>query len=195
WLVLVVAFVSPLCALGSALFSARIVHHALMIAVAAPLLAMGGVRVWPWRSTGGLLSAATLVHGAAIWLLHAPAVYEAALSSSAVYWATEFVLLASALVFWQAVLDRGAPIGGAILALLATTMHMGLLGALLTFAGDPLYAPHAETTMAFGLSAIEDQQLGGLVMWIPAALPYLIGALTLTALALRSATGPAAARR
>ena len=75
---------------------------------------------------------------------------------------------------WQAVLSLHARPGPALLALLATIVQMGMLGALLTFATRPLYAAHATTTIPFGLSPLEDQQLAGLILWVPAALPYLV---------------------
>ena len=56
---------------------------------------------------------------------------------------------------------------------------VGLLGALITFAGSPLYAPHWLTTQAWGFSPMEDQQIAGLVMWAPAAAAYLLVAVTI----------------
>jgi putative membrane protein len=170
---LAVSFVSPLCALSSALFAARVTHHVLLVAVAAPLL------VWaaPRRRLPALsLPAATLLHAALFWLWHAPGTYAAALSSDALYWVMQASLLGSATVFWAAVRRATAPTAAA--ALLVATVQMGLLGALLTFASSPLYAPHLLTTSAWGLTSLEDQQLGGLIMWAPAAGLYLLAALS-----------------
>jgi cytochrome c oxidase assembly factor CtaG len=64
-----------------------------------------------------------------------------------------------------------------LLASLVSTVQMGLLGALITLAPRPLYAPHLLTTDAWGLAPLEDQQLGGLVMWIPGGVAYVVGAL------------------
>jgi len=169
-LVLAVSFISPLCALGSALFSARTVHHVLLVAVAAPLLAWS----LPMRRVGPL-AAATLVQGAVFWGWHAPGAYAAALSNNAVYWLMQFSLLGSATWFWMGLRTASTP--GAVAALLIATVQMGLLGALITFAEAPLYAPHLLTTQAFQLSPLDDQQMAGLIMWAPAALVYLIGAL------------------
>lgn len=172
--VLLVSFVSPLCALSSALFSARVVHHVLLVAVAAPLL------VWavPRRRTlpGGPVSW-TAAHVAALWAWHAPALYEAALSDDGVYWLMQASLFGTALGFWSAVRRADAPAGAA--ALVAAMVGMGLLGAVLTFAPEAVYAPHLLTTFAWGLSPLEDQQLGGLIMWAPAAGLYLAAALVL----------------
>ena len=79
--VLAVSFVSPLCALSSALFSARTVHHVLLVAAAAPLFAAG---LSPPRR--GVLSLATLAQAGVFWAWHAPAAYGWALSSDAAYW-------------------------------------------------------------------------------------------------------------
>lgn len=168
--VLAIGFVSPLCALSSALFSARTVHHVLLVAVAAPLLAWG----LPRRRVGPL-ALATAAPAALFWAWHAPGAYATALSSDAVYWLMQASLLGSAVWFWSAVRNAGAP--AAVAALLIAMVQMGLLGALITFAGAPLYAPHLLTTQAFGLSPLEDQQMAGLIMWAPAAALYLIAAL------------------
>ncbi|SHI42464.1 cytochrome c oxidase assembly protein [Wenxinia saemankumensis] len=165
--VLFLAFVSPLCALSSALFAARTVHHVLLVAVAAPLLATR----WPARAgTGAALP--FLVSTALLWGWHVPAAYDLALSDTAVYWAMQLSLLGSATWFWRAVLSaRAAP--DAVLWSLAGLMQMGFLGALLTFAPAALYAAHALAPYQWGLTPLGDQQLGGLIMWVPAALPYL----------------------
>src|SRR3546814_5156702 len=66
-------------------------------------------------------------------------------------------------------------------ALLAMMVQRGLLGALLTFSGSALYAPHLLTTQAWGMSSLQDQQLAGLIMWVPAAGLYLGAAMFLLA--------------
>jgi putative membrane protein len=167
--VLIVLFVSPLCALASALFSARIAHHVILATVAAPLIALalprGGRGVAAW----------TLGHAAmfAVWLT--PDAYALALASHAAYWLMQASLLGSGVAFWRAV--RSVPGPAAVAALLATTVLTGLLGALLTFAGAPLYAWHGATTQAWGLTPLADQQLAGLIMWVPGAGAYLAAAL------------------
>lgn len=167
--------VSPFCALTSALFSARTVHHLALTALAAPLLSAA----LPVRSVPGGWGLWAGVHAATFWLWHAPPAYEAALSSHAVYWLMQASLLLTALALWRAV--RAAPPTGAIFALLATMVQMGLLGALLTFSATPFYAPHGLAPLAWGLSPLEDQQLAGLIMWAPGAGLYLAAALTILA--------------
>ena len=84
-----------------------------------------------------------------------------------------------ALALWRAV--RAAPVTGGVFALLATMVQMGLLGALLSFSGTALYAPHYIGPIAWGLSPIDDQNLAGLIMWVPGAGFYLVAALMLMA--------------
>lgn len=173
--VLFAAFVSPLCALSSALFSARVAHHLLLISVAAPLLALAFPVL---RATSGSrLLPLVLIHIATVWFWHAPAPYAAALSSDALYWAMEATLLGTATLVWRDLAAAGTPQLRACLAHLGIIVAMGLLGALITFAPVPFYAYHVPTTEAFGLTALEDQQLAGLLMWVPAILPNLVAAL------------------
>ncbi|WP_343520283.1 cytochrome c oxidase assembly protein [Sphingomonas sp.] len=172
---LALLFVSPFCALTSALFSARAVHHLALTAVVAPLLAAA----LPVRRVPGGPVPWTGLHAVTFWLWHAPAAYEAALSNHALYWLMQASLLLSALALWRAV--RAAPPTSGIAGLLATMVQMGLLGALLTFAGTPLYAPHALGPLAWGATPLEDQQLAGLIMWAPGAGLYLAAALALLA--------------
>lgn len=165
--VLAVAFVSPLCALSSALFSVRVVHHVLLVAVAAPLLA----QVWPARRSGHA-ALAFAVSTAVLWAWHAPAAYDLALSHVGVYWVMQLSLLASATWFWREVFAAGRSPVEALTLIVAGFAQMGLLGAILTFAPEPLYVAHAVAPLAWGLTPLADQQLAGLLMWIPAGLPY-----------------------
>ncbi len=167
--VLFVLFVSPLCALASALFSARMAHHVILAIIAAPLIALA----LPRRGRG--IAAWTLIHAAVFALWLTPGAYSLALDSDGAYWLMQASLLGSGTAFWQAVRNESAPM--AVASLLATTVLTGLLGALLTFAGTPLYAWHATTTQAWGLTPLADQQLAGLIMWVPGAGAYLAAAL------------------
>ena len=165
----VLLFISPWCALTSALFSARSAHHVALTAAVAPLLALA----WP-ASLGAKKPSVLLwlpLSAITLWLWHAPALYEAALSSTLVYWLMQGSLLGTAVGFWLAV--RRAPDTTAIAALLGYMVQMGLLGALLTFGPSAIYAPHAHTTQPWGLTPLEDQQLGGLLMWIVGGIVYL----------------------
>lgn len=169
--ILLLLFVSPFCALSSALFSARAAHHILLTAVAAPLLAIA------WPAVRGRPAAWACAHALIFWAWHAPAAYAFALASDGAYWLMELTLLVSAIGLWRSVLAATAPTGVAVL--LATMVQMGLLGALLTFASTPLYAWHWITTQPWVLSPVEDQQLAGLLMWIVGGAIYLVAALRL----------------
>jgi len=167
---MVVIFVSPLCAFASALFSARVFHHVLLIAGAAPLLAVA----FPARRLGSpSLAVLVGVHAVVLWLWHAPGPYAWGLASVPAYWLMQASLLGSAWLLWRAILAPATPPGAALLALVATIGQMGLLGALIAFATRPLYLVHLASTGAWGLTPLADQQLAGLLMWVPAILPYL----------------------
>jgi putative membrane protein len=206
WLTLFVALVSPLDALGSKLFSAHMVQHELLMIVAAPLLVMSrpfGPWLWAlpvrWRQRLGeairhpavslswrflsLPMAAWLIHALALWLWHVPVWFDAALENNTIHTLQHFSFLATALFFWWAVLDtQTSPgkSGAAMLYLFTTMIHTGALGALLTFSATPWYTAY-DATMAFGFDALEDQQLGGLIMWIPGGIAYLVAGLVLGA--------------
>jgi putative membrane protein len=173
WVLTVLLYVSPLCALSSAFFTVRVVHHIALVLVMAPLLAHG---MEPWlRRLPTPLWTCTALAAVTFWAWHAPAPYAAALSSVPVYVLMQLTLLASATGFWLAV-RRAAP-AAALAAILATTVQMGLLGALITFAARLLYAPHFASTLAWGVAPLDDQQLAGVTMWAPGSIAYLAAAM------------------
>ena len=168
-------FVSPFCALGSALFTVRIIHDTILAVALGPLImaALGLHR----RSIAGSLGVWTAIHIIIFWAWHAPSFYGAAMSSNSMFWAMQISITASAALWWAKLLQ--APASGATAALLAAMVATGALGALLTFAGTAFYAPHWLTTQAWGLSPLEDQQIAGIIMWAPASAFYLLAAVTL----------------
>lgn len=169
-------FVSPFCALSSALFSVRVTHHVLIAAVLAPLI----IYSFPEHRLRlrGSLTFWTALQTFIFWLWHAPSLYAEALSSDVLYWVMQFSLLGAAAGFWTAL--RRAQEPAAIAVLLFSTVQMGLLGALILFSPSALYEPHYLTTTPWGLSVLDDQQLAGLIMWVPSAGLYLGSALYLT---------------
>lgn len=202
-LFLLIALVSPLDRLAAELSSAHMVQHLLLVAAAAPLLVLaaplpvyiwalprswrrsigrGAQRPWvavPWR----LLTrpdAAWLLHALALWAWHMPPLYQAALSEPLLHELEHASFFATALLFWWVVF-RAA--WGVDLALLFTTLaHSGILAALMTFAPAPWYPAYADSTSAWGLTPLEDQQLAGLIMWVPASLVYVAAAIVLLGL-------------
>ena len=218
WLALVAALVSPLDAMGSQLFSAHMLQHELMMIVAAPLLVLGRpFAFWMWglpaawrrpvgtaaRSRGvqlvwTLLTLplfAWLLHAAVLWLWHAPLLFESALHSNSIHTVQHVSFLGSALLFWWAVLgDASAqPRRGMTMLYIFTTMaHTGALGALLTWSDLVWYPSYIGAGESYGMGALEDQQLGGLIMWVPGGLAYLLAGLALAATWLGRDLPPAA---
>lgn len=203
WLSLALALCSPLHWLGERLFTAHMIEHEIVMAVAAPLLAAARpvgaflwalpralralfvrcahaapVRAgWRWLTAPGM---ATVLHGAALWLWHAPALLDATVADTGVHRLQHLSFLGSALLFWWALFRRAHP-GVAAGHLLVTMMHMGLLGALIALAPRVLYPAQTAEAPRWGLTPLEDQQLAGLVMWVPAGTVYLAAALAFAA--------------
>jgi putative membrane protein len=181
WLLTALSFISPLCALGVALFSARVVQHMVLALCAAPLVALA--HVTHARSVPRLAGSPVLAGGAfavALWAWHLPTLYDATLQSSLAYWLMHVSIGGTALVFWLSILSPSselmlARIGAGFMAI----VQMGLLGALITVAPRVLYRSHVATAPTWGLDALEDQQLGGLIMWVPAGATLLIATLVL----------------
>lgn len=198
--VLVAALLSPLDALSEALFSAHMVQHLLLLLVAPPLFVLARPLVaWLWafspslrRTAGGfwhtaewprkgwrLLTLPPLVwvlHTGLLWTWHTPLLYQAALRHEYVHILEHVCFFGAALLLWWAVLD---PPGGrrdygiSILAVFLTALQGGILGALLTFSPMLWYPIYAPLTRPWGLAPLADQQLAGVVMWVPSGLVYL----------------------
>jgi putative membrane protein len=206
WFFLAAALVSPLHWLGERLFTAHMAEHELLMIVAAPLLLIGrpvGPFMWalPRAIRKRLANAlarltranawtalirpgpASALHALVIWGWHAPLLYELALSNARVHWLQHVSFLLSALLFWWSLLrNREHGYGSAVLFLLLTAMHTGLLGVLLAMARAPVYPAQTATSADWGLSPVEDQQLAGILMWVPGGLVYAIAALVMAGL-------------
>lgn len=208
WLVLVVGLVSPLDALGEELFSMHMLQHELLMLVAAPLLVLGkplavfawglplrvrqaiagSLRAGWWRTTWRWLTAplsAWSLHAIVLWAWHVPVLFQASLESDAIHNAQHASFLGSAVLFWWALLRR-RPDGTSVLYVFTTLLHTGFLGALLTFSPTVLYPIYIESAGRWGLTALADQQLGGLIMWVPAGAILLLSGLVLLAQWLRA---------
>lgn len=170
WLLWGVFLISPLCNLSVALFSARVGQHMLIEFAAAPLIACG-LSLRERRGSSGPQTAlfAALLFAAALWFWHLPGPYEWTFRNVTAYWAMHVSLLVAAVLLWQVLLDARHP-AAALLASGITTAQMTVLGAIYTFAGRTFFTVHLGTTGPWGLSSLEDQQLGGLLMWIPPGL-------------------------
>ncbi|RDL47891.1 hypothetical protein BLJAPNOD_05116 [Ensifer sp. M14] len=174
-------------------FSGHMGTHMALVAVIAPLaaLAISGTRWDPSRSwhpgTALLLS---FVEFVVVWTWHVPAIRELAESSAAIRFLELVTFLISGSLLWLACIGAGrkadAGLGGAV-ALLLTSMHMTLLGVLLTMAPRPLYGAEDVTCLGVSLTASQDQQLGGIVMLIVGAVVYLAGGVGTVAMYLSAA--------
>jgi putative membrane protein len=167
WVIAAAGFISPLCALSVALFSARVLQHMVLVLVAAPLIAMGLPRSVPSRRPWRLW-AATAAFFLALWYWHMPIPYDLTFASTDLYWTMHITLFGSAVLLWRELLDHPPQWTGQVLAAGALTLvHMGLLGAVLTLADRPLFTRHLLSSYSWGFSPLQDQQLGGSLMWVP----------------------------
>jgi putative membrane protein len=208
--VLSTATLSPLHQLGGHSFAAHMTEHELIMLAAAPLLVWSrplGVMLWAFPPSGrqGLAAiarssagtgawavlaspwVATVLQAAALWVWHLPSLFDQALRSEAWHAAQHLSFFAAALLFWSAMLGprRNAWVSAA--CLFATSMISGALGAFMALSQSPWYGPYAALGLAaFGLSPTEDQQLAGVLMWVPGGLFHATVAISLLAPHLRS---------
>ncbi len=170
WVIVALALISPLCNLSVALFSARVAQHMIILLIGAPLIAWGSGHVADSdHPLGSSVVGPVLAFAAAIWLWHLPGPYDATLRSDVVYWTMHLTLFGAAVWLWDVLLnDISGRIGVSLIATFLTALQMSILGAILTLAPHPLFAVHFDTTAAWGFMPLEDQQLGGLIMWVPA---------------------------
>ena len=204
---LLVAVAPPLAGLSDVLFAAHMGQHELLMLVAAPLLVLGRAllvavsalpssvratvvretrrpavrRIWT-RLTSPLT--VLVLQAIVLWGWHVPWAFEAALGHDALHAFQHLTFLASAALFWWALVHGRfgrVGYGAGVLVVFVTAMHSGLLGALITFAPRPLYGTHAARAAAVDVAPLEDQQLAGLIMWVPAGVLLAMGALALFA--------------
>jgi cytochrome c oxidase assembly factor CtaG len=207
-LALIAALMSPLDLLAEVLFSAHMTQHLMLMLVAPPLLILGRmdiVLLWTfpmpvrrligqgWRKATWLRSAFDLLSrpvtvwllaSSVMWFWHISGPYAWAFYNVDIHILEHLSFFLTSLAFWTLVLrpfSREKSGHGTALVLLATfAMESALLGALLAFAGHPLYAAHAAQVSRHlphclpDLSPLQDQQLAGLIMWVPASLVQLV---------------------
>ena len=203
WTVLTLSLISPLHEAGERSFTVHMIEHELIMLVATLLLASssaGGILAWglprplrlglsgSWKSPPQSLwrrltepVTATAVQGAVMWVWHAPILFDRALESFGWHVAQHAYFFISSLLFWWAMLHprgRGSGYGVSAACLFVTSLIGGALGALMSFSSSPWYADYAAMGMTgIGLDPTADQQLAGLVMWIPGGLVHGIAAL------------------
>jgi putative membrane protein len=197
-LALAVALASPLEGAASSLFAAHMAQHLLLMMVAAPLLVLGRPVVVlsqavprRWRRVVRArtrrrvrVTAHSLSHPAVVWAVgvmvlwawHLPTLYEVALSHDSLHALEHVSLVASSALVWALALGRGPrslATPAAVMVLFATALQSGALGAVLALARTPLYPIHAPAAPLWGLTPLEDQQLAGVLMWVPPGLVYV----------------------
>ncbi|MFD1959994.1 cytochrome c oxidase assembly protein [Novosphingobium panipatense] len=178
---------------GERSFGAHMFEHEVIMLAAAPLLILAeplAIMLWGlpvrYRHVFGAWSraapvrrswrflvepvTATLLQAAVLWVWHAPALFDLALAHEGWHAAQHLSFLVSALLFWTAMLSRRTNPALAALCLVVTSIVSGALGALMAFATSPWYEGYERLGLApFGMTPAEDQQLAGLLMWVPGA--------------------------
>jgi len=207
WVSLFLALTSPIHELGEQLFSAHMLQHEILILISAPLIAAarpGATCLWAFapRQRSGLGAwahsiensaairfisrplVAWLLEAACLWLWHIPSLYQATLTSDWIHAAQHLSFFFTSVLFWSALYGVGRSAmsyGTATLYVFATAVHCSALGALLTFSEVLWYPEYAHTTQTWGLTPLQDQQLGGALMWVPSGVVFLAVALVLMA--------------
>lgn len=207
WLTLTLALISPIHELGEQLFSAHMLQHEILILVSAPLISAahpGATLLWGFAPShranlGGWVHsiehstpvafltrplAAWLLEAAALWIWHVPVLYQATLMSDWIHAAQHLSFFVTAVLFWSALYGVGRSVmsyGSAIFYVFGTAVHCSALGALLTFSAILWYPAYQQTTQAWGLTPLQDQQLGGVIMWVPSGLVFVVIGLALFA--------------
>lgn len=189
------ALVSPLHGWSETLFAAHMTQHLVLMVIAGPLLVLGRptapflaglpgkiARFFARAHSAPRKHAPAILHPVALWVVstivlwawHLPTLYDAALDNEALHALEHATFVGTALLVWGAVLGEH-PIGegASVLLLFATALQSGALGALLTFAGSVLYQSHQVVAPAAGFDPLVDQQLAGVIMWIPSGIVYL----------------------
>lgn len=208
--VIFIALVSPIDTLGEQLLSVHMIQHLLLIIIAPVLLVIGTpptIFLWVFptkmRRTIGRWGrpktplnklwhflttplVAWMLHAATLWLWHLPGPYQAAVANATIHWLEHMSFFGTGLLFWYAALNhtRSHYFGGALM-IFTTAMHSSVLGALMTFANSIWYPIYKERTLLWGISPLEDQQLAGVIMWVPAGIAYLIVIIFLLGIGLR----------
>jgi putative membrane protein len=193
WVSLLVALDSPLHEIGEQLFWVHMLQHEILMLVSAPLLVLGRPLIpflWAlprrWRERAASIGrarsfrsvwdgfaspvSAWLISALGLWVWHLPWLFDKTLQNDWMHAAQHTTFLLTALLFWWPLTNPTSRFGygAAIIYVFTTALHTSILGALLTFAPRPWYSPYLATAPLWHWTALEDQQLGGLIMWIPA---------------------------
>lgn len=211
WTVLALSLLSPLHALSEQFFSAHMVQHELLMTVAVPLIVLSNPAptfLWAvpvrWRRAAApVLSnkhsrqvrrffghpvAGWMAYAITLWAWHAPALFQMTLRDEQMHALQHTCFIVASVWFWHTLFQsRSRSQGQCLLLLFTTAVHTSVLGALITFDSTIWYPAYAATTEHLGGSALHDQQLAGMIMWVPGSVPYLLAALATTLRILRRA--------
>jgi len=201
-IVLVAALLSPIDAISAELNWMHMIQHMLLMNIAAPLFVVAApgyiiqrsldfraryklnrvfaylghwqqVRYYLWHP-----AMLWIVYGAVLWIWHHPILYDAALANQLIHDVQHIMFFAVSCLFWRILFDPIARLkfnrGLGVIYLFATSLHATILGVFMALSPKLWYQPYAATTPSWGLSAIEDQQLAGLIMWMPACMIYAV---------------------
>jgi putative membrane protein len=191
-LALVAAWIAPLPQLGRHAFWVHMTMHVVVVAIAAPLLALGmaGGKLDPVPRVPKLLSPipVSIVELIVVWAWHAPLLHHFARHTNTGFVAEQSTFLLTGTAMWLSAFggdskNAGSRRAAGIIGLLLTSMHMTLLGALLALAPRPLFH-HAHSHSR--LTPLDDQHLGGAIMLLVGGISYLAGGLWLTVALIRA---------
>jgi putative membrane protein len=200
WFSLLLALVSPIHRLGDVLFSAHMLQHEVLLLISAPLMAASHLGVtllyalprskrkpvgtwavkmehasplsWIFSALG-----AFLLHAVALWIWHIPYLYEATIESDFIHALQHMSFFLSGVLFWSALYGAGRSTmsyGEGVLYVFGAATYCSALGALLTFSSVIWYPIYANRTELWNLTPLQDQQLGGLLMWIPSGVVFIL---------------------
>ena len=207
---MLIALASPLDTATATIFSAHMIQHILLIAVGPPLILLGSPLTvilngvpHSWRrpiagvsnvraisSTLAILTIPVIawcLHALTLWVWHDPTLYQAAVRHEWLHLVEHFSFVATAFFYWWTIIPasnrahNSVGPGVGILSVFAMGMQGAVLGAILTFWGSPIYPVYSGRSELWGISALSDQRLAGLIMWIPAGSIYVVAALMLLA--------------
>ncbi|MCC9642003.1 cytochrome c oxidase assembly protein [Rhodopirellula sp. JC740] len=185
WLLLAIGWLGPLPELAETSFAAHMTLHMLVVSIASPLLAVAaaGTRLDPVERFPKLCSPVIASVGELliVWAWHAPVLHHFARHAAVGFLCEQTMFLGAGYWVWVSAFGGGTPrslsrSASGVVGLLLTSMHMTLLGALLTLSPRLLYSHH----QSLWLDPITDQHLGGAVMLVVGGASFLIGGLVLT---------------
>jgi putative membrane protein len=197
--VLVLALVSPVHEVGEHLFTVHMIEHEMVMAVAAPLLVLAkpaAMMLWGLpepirRLTGAAMRSsasralwrtltapviATSLHGLAIWIWHYPPLFDATVTDVLMHRLQHLSFFGTAILFWWALIWRASR-GAAAWHQFVTMLHTSIVGALIALVPTVLYRVQTRYALEWGMTPLEDQQLAGIIMWVPGGIIYAGAAL------------------